>query len=361
MCCCGLEVSRRQWLYSSLAASAAALLAPFTGRAEDDPTVQAVLRKTISLDAHSHAAGIIFNSPADSSLANGMKKGGLSAVCLASVPDGPVLGRGPTGTLAAVRQPKQDELYRYHMSRLDWMDELVAKHGVRRVLTLSDLQDAHTNGQPAIIGDIEGCDFLDGKLERLEEAHRRGVRLVQLVHYTANDLGDFQTGDVRHNGLSPFGAQVVRELNRLGVVVDIAHATETATRQAAKVATRPLLLSHTALAGSKAMGETRLAPRQVTPDHARVVADTGGVVALWHFYPTLDRYVDGLREMVDVVGVDHVGIGTDQQTTPGAVQNYGLLPQLTAAMLKKGFTPDETSKILGGNLVRVFTKATGAA
>jgi hypothetical protein len=144
MCCCGLEVSRRQWLYSSLAASAAALLTPFTGRAEDDPTVQAVLRKTISLDAHSHAAGIIFNSPADSSLANGMKKGGLSAVCLASVPDGPVLGRGPTGTLAAVRQPKQDELYRYHMSRLDWMDELVAKHGVRRVLTLSDLQDAHT-------------------------------------------------------------------------------------------------------------------------------------------------------------------------------------------------------------------------
>jgi membrane dipeptidase len=361
MCCCGLEVSRRQWLYASLAASAAALLTPFTGRAQDDPAVQAVLRKTISLDAHSHAAGIIFNSPADSSLAGGMKKGGMSAVCLASVPDGPVLGRGPSGALAAVRQPKAGELYRYHMSRLDWMDELVAKHGVRRVLTLSDLQDAHAKSQPAIIGDVEGCDFLEGKLERLEEAYGRGVRVVQLVHYTPNELGDFQTGDVRYNGLSPFGAQVVRELNRLGAVVDIAHATEAATRQAAKVATRPLLLSHTALAGSKAMGETRLAPRQVTPDHARVVADTGGVVALWHFYPTLDRYVDGLREMVDVVGVEHVGIGTDQQTTPGALQNYGLLPQLTAAMLKKGFTPEETSKILGGNLVRVFAKATGAA
>jgi len=61
MCCCGFEVSRRQWLYASLAASAAALLTPFTGRAQDDPAVQAVLRKTISLDAHSHAAGIIFN------------------------------------------------------------------------------------------------------------------------------------------------------------------------------------------------------------------------------------------------------------------------------------------------------------
>ncbi len=361
MYCCGLEMSRRRWLYTSLMASAATLLMPFKGRAQDNPAVQAVLRNTISMDVHSHAAGIIFNSPADSTLADGMKKGGMSAVCLASVPDGPVLGRLPSGSLGAVRRPNEGELYRYHMSRLDWMDELVAKHGVRRVLTLSDLQDAHAKGQPAIIEDIEGCDFLDGKLERLEEAYRRGVRVVQLVHYTANNLGDFQTGDVQHNGLSTFGAQVIRELNRLGVVVDVAHGTEAMTRQAAKVAARPLLLSHTALAGSKAMGETRLAPRQVTPDHARAVAETGGVIALWHFFPTLERYVDGLRELVDVVGVEHVGIGTDQQTTPGAVQTYELLPQVAATMLKKGFTADETGKILGGNSVRVFAKATGAA
>ena len=361
MCCCGLEMSRRQWLYTSLMASAAALLTPVTGRAQDNPAVQALLRDTISIDLHSHAAGIIFNSPADSTLADGMKKGGMSAVCLASVPDGPVLGRLPSGSTGAVRQPKPGELYRYHKSRLDWMDELAAKHGVRRVLTLSDLKDAHANGQPAVILDIEGCDFLDGKLDRLEEAYRRGVRVVQLVHYIANDVGDFQTGDVQHNGLSSFGAQVIRELNRLGVVVDVAHGTEAMTRQAAKVTTRPLLLSHTALAGSNAMGKTPLAPRQVTPDHARAVAETGGVIALWHFFPSLERYVDGIRELVDVVGVEHVGIGTDQQKAPGTVQNYGRLPQLVATMLGKGFTPDETGKILGGNAARVFAKATGAA
>jgi len=348
MCCCGLEMSRRRWLYTSLMASAATLLTPFKGCAQDNPAVQAVLRSTISMDVHSHAAGIIFDRPADSTLADGMKKGGMSAVCLASVPDGPVLGRLPSGSLGAVRRPNEGELYRYHISRLDWIDELVAKHGVRRVLTLSDLQDAHAKGQPAIIEDIEGCDFLDGKLERLEEAHRRGVRVVQ-------------TGDVQHNGLSSLGAQVIRELNRLGVVVDVAHGTEAMTRQAAKVATRPLMLSHTALAGSKAMGETRLAPRQVPPDHARAVAETGGVIALWHFFPSMDRYVDGIRELVDVVGVEHVAIGTDQQRTPGAVQNYELLPQLADAMLKKGFKADETAKILGGNSVRVFAKATGAA
>src|SRR5262245_22416454 len=287
MCCCEFEVSRRQLLWAGLIASATTFLTPFKGRAQEDPAVKAILRNTISVDVHSHAAGLI-NSQPDSTLADGMKKGGMSAVCLASVPDRPVLARLPSGTLGAVRQPNPGELYGYHMSRLDWMDELVAKHGVRRALALSDLQDAHAKGQPVMIGDIEGCDFLDGKLERLEEAYRRGVRVTQLVHYLANDLGDFQTGDVRHNGMSSFGAQVIRELNRLGVLVDIAHATESMTRQAAKVTTRPLLLSHTAVAGSKAMGETRLAPRQVTPDHARAVADTGGGIALWHFFPTLE-------------------------------------------------------------------------
>jgi membrane dipeptidase len=354
-------MSRRQWLRAGLAASAAALLAPVSGRAQDDPAVQAVLRAAIPVDVHSHAAGIVFNSRADSTLADGMKRGGMSAVCLASVPDGPVLGQLRSGSLGAVRSPTDGELYRYHTSRLDWMDELVARHGVRRVLTPSDLQDAHAKGQPAILQDIEGCDFLDGKLERLEEAYRRGVRVVQLVHYLANDVGDFQTGNVRHNGMSPLGAQVIRELNRLGAIVDVAHATEPMTRQAGKVTTQPLLLSHTAMAGSKAMGETRLAPRQVTPDHARAVAETGGVIALWHFFPTLERYVDGIRELVDVVGVEHVGIGTDQQRTPGAVQSYDVLPRLTAAMLKKGFTAGETAKILGGNFMRVFAKTTGAA
>src|SRR5262249_61501341 len=101
MCCCGLEVSRRQWLYSSLAASAAALLTPFTGRAQDDATVQAVLRKTISLDARSHAAGIIFNSPAGSSLAHGVEKGGMSARGLARGAGRPAPGGGASGQLAA--------------------------------------------------------------------------------------------------------------------------------------------------------------------------------------------------------------------------------------------------------------------
>ena len=170
----------------------------------------------------------------------------------------------------------------------------------------------HQAGEPAIIADVEGLDFLDGKLERLEEAHERGIRHVQLVHYTPNDIGDFQTGAITHQGLTEFGAEVIRACDRLGFVCDVAHATEDMAKQAVKVATKPLLLSHTAVLGSRAMGPTPLGGRQVSPGHAQAIAETGGSVGIWHFFPSIDRYVDGLKEMAEIVGVDDVSIGTDQ-------------------------------------------------
>src|SRR5215510_1140667 len=181
----------------------------------------------------------------------------------------------------------------------------VAKHGLRRALTAADLEAAHAAVQPAIVADIEGLDFLEMRLERLEESHRRGVRHVQLVHYTPNDIGDFQTGAITHQGLTPFGAEVIQACHRLGFVCDVAHATEDMVKQTVKVATKPLLLSHTALAGSRAMGPTPLSARQVSRDHARAIAETGGSIGIWHFFPSLDRYVDGLKEMADAVGADH--------------------------------------------------------
>jgi len=217
----------------------------------------------------------------------------------------------------AVRTPEPGQLYKYHLGRLDWVDEMVAHHGLRRALSTADLEAAHAAGQPSIVGDVEGLDFLEGKLERLEEAHQRGVRHVQLVHYTPNDIGDFQTGVVTHKGLTSYGAEVIRACHRLGFVCDVAHATEDTAKQAVKVATKPLLLSHTALSGSTAMRPTPLTARQISRDHARAIAETGGAIGIWHFFPNLEKYVDGLKEMVDVVGVEHVCIGTDQQVTPG--------------------------------------------
>src|SRR5258705_14016160 len=176
------------------------------------------------------------------------------------------------------------------------MDELVARYSIRRALTVADLKAAHAAGQPAIILDVEGLDFLELKLERLEESYRRGVRTMQLVHYTPNDIGDFQTGAVVHNGLTPFGADVIRACNRLGVVVGVAHATSDTVKQAVKATSRPLLLSHTALRGSKAQGKTPLVERQITPHHARAIAETGGPIRGWPLFPTPEVHVEGPQE-----------------------------------------------------------------
>jgi membrane dipeptidase len=196
-------------------------------------------------------------------------------------------------------------------------------------------------------------------LSGFEEAHKRGIRHVQLVHYTPNDIGDFQTGTVTHQGLTPFGAEVIRACHRLGFVCDVAHATEDTVKQAVKVATKPLLLSHTALSGSQAMGPTPLAGRQISRDHARAIAETGGSIGIWHFFPSLEKYVDGLKEMTEVAGVDHVSVGTDQQVAPGIMQDYAQWVQLVSAMLRGGFTPEEARKIAGGNYVRIFRTAVG--
>jgi membrane dipeptidase len=369
-CCCSCchKLTRRNWMWSTTLASIGAMLggglAPSGSTAaaqtaENTSAALDVLRKTVSVDVHTHGgtSGITSKAPPNDDLATGMRAGSLAVACLADVPDAPLLGVGPSGVLAARRTPAPGELYRYHLERLAWIDDTVANHGLRRALTAADLQAAHKAGQPAIIMDIEGLDFLEKKLERLEEAHKRGVRHAQLVHYTPNDIGDFQTGAVTHNGLTPFGADAIRALHRLGFVCDVAHATEDTVRQAAKVATKPLLLSHTALLGSNAMGPTPLKARQITPDHARIIAETGGSVGIWHFFSSLDKYVDGVKEMVDVVGVDHVSIGTDQQVNRGSLQDYSQFVHLVAAMMRGGFSPEEAGKIAGGNYMRIFNAA----
>src|SRR6202048_1920830 len=277
MDCCGQRhaFAPRQWMCGTALISVNTMLAGEVGPRSSTAAARAaetaaaaldVLRKSISVDVHTHGGktGITSKAPPNNDLAIAMRAGSLAVACLADVPDGPVLGRNTEGVLAALRTPQPGQLYRHHLERLGWMDETVANHGLRRALCAADLEAAHKAGQPAIVADVEGLDFLDGKLERLGEAHQRGIRHLQLVHYTPNDIGDFQTGAITHQGLTSFGAEVIRSCHRLGFVCDVAHATEDMVKHAVKIATKPLLLSHTALSGSRAMGPTPLQGRQVT-------------------------------------------------------------------------------------------------
>jgi membrane dipeptidase len=161
---------------------------------------------------------------------------------------------------------------------------------------------------------------------------------------------------------------VVKECNRLGIVVDTAHGTFDMVKGVVKASSKPILLSHTALSGSKAQGTfwaenfrgglPTMQARQVTPEHAKAVADAGGVVGIWHLFPSVENYVQGMREMVDVVGVDHVGIGMDWSIESinhiWPDQTEGMMYAVIGEMLKQGFTPEECGKIAGGNFCRVF-------
>jgi membrane dipeptidase len=205
---------------------------------------------------------------------------------------------------------------------------------------------------------VEGCDFLEGRVDRVQEAFDRGIRSLQLVHYRVNELGDIQTEAPVHGGLTPFGRDAVREMNRLGVVVDVAHATYDVVRGVTETTTQPIILSHSDI--QDASGWARF----ISPDHARRVAETGGVIGSMPIIlgrrggDDVGAYVRYISRLVDVVGVDHVGIGTDMDGIgPGAIfTSYARWPSLAAALVDHGYRPAEAGKILGGNAQRVFQR-----
>jgi len=147
---------------------------------------------------------------------------------------------------------------------------------------------------------------------------------------------------------------VIRACNRLGIAVDVAHGTFALVRRAAEVATKPLILSHTSL-------NDRPGPssRTITRDHARIIAQTGGVIGIWPpstIFADLGAYARGMARMAEAVGVAHVGIGSDQfgLLGPAAFGDYAETPALAAALLGAGFSATEAAQVLGGNAARVL-------
>src|SRR5882757_4152272 len=154
MDCCGHALAARQWMWSTALASVGAMLAGEVGprgstaaarTAETASAALDVLRKSISIDVHTHGGktGITSKAPPNDDLATAMRAGSLAVACLADVPDGPILARNAAGVLAAIHEPQPGQLYQHHLERIAWMDELVAHHNVLRALTAADLVAAH--------------------------------------------------------------------------------------------------------------------------------------------------------------------------------------------------------------------------
>jgi membrane dipeptidase len=286
-----------------------------------------------------------------------MRQGGMSTICLAVVADSPIISIS-SGRLRPSRDPRPGELYAFSQRSFGALYALVQEQGLPIVRTAAELRAARAS-RPSVIVASEGADFLEGKIERLDEAYQRwALRHLQLTHYRPNELGDIQTEPSVHGGLTAFGAEVIRRCNSMGIVVDVAHGTFDLVKAAAKATAKPLVLSHTSLSD-------RPSPwtRQITSDHARAVASTGGVIGIWPvmaYFPNMVSYADGFAKMAEVVGVDHVGLGTDLLGLggPSTLPGYADLPQLAAALRTK-FTADETAKLLGGNYRRVFQASLG--
>jgi membrane dipeptidase len=308
----------------------------------------------LSADIHSHAGNLIKASYGREGLldvATPMRKGGMSVICLCIVADGPILNVS-SGRIRPSRDPRPGELYDASKLQFTKLHELARNQSMPIVRTAGELRAARSV-QPSVIVTSEGGDWLDGKIERLDEAYQRWqLRQLQLTHYRPNELGDIQTEPAVRNGLTNFGVEVIRRCNQLGIVVDVAHGTFDLVKRAVATTSKPLVLSHTALS-DRPYPWTRL----ITSDHARAIASVRGVIGVWPVTQVANvaAYAESISRMVDVVGVDHVGIGTDQLGLqgPSAMPSYADLPQLAAALSPR-FKPDEINKLLGGNYRRVF-------
>ncbi|MFM0291240.1 dipeptidase [Paraburkholderia megapolitana] len=322
---------------------------------------------TLTIDMHSHAGHVtVSRDPAIGvnrpflPVAAPMRAGGMNVICLAIVADTTATRiSADRRRFEAWREPQPGELYALGQASFKRADELIEREQLQVVTDTASLAALGKTG-PCVIVAAEGADFLEGRVERVDEvytAHR--LRHLQLTHYRVNELGDIQTAPPVHDGLTDFGADVVRRCNALGIVVDVAHGTYDLVKRAAATTTKPLVLSHTALSTHPSTYS-----RLISPDHARAIADTGGVIGVWPSsgsFHDLQGMAEGMKRMADVVGVEHVGLGTDLYgfISPPVFRRYQQLPALANALIGTGFSAGEVGMILGGNYRRVFEASVG--
>jgi membrane dipeptidase len=355
------SVARRNVLLSGplmcLAACAAANAPEATSQRQTD--ARRAIEAAPSVDMHSHAGGIanvrrMRDGQPFGAVAAPMRQGGMATVCLAVVSDGPTHKITGDGRIHPYRDPDPGELYQYAQLAFGRVHDMARDQGLTVITNVAGLRAARA-GTPSVIISAEGADFLEGKADRVNEAYTKwGLRHLQLTHYRVNELGDIQTEPPVHGGLTDFGVDVVRRCNRIGIVVDVAHGTYELVQRAASVTTKPLILSHTSLSDAG-----RAYTRRITSAHARAIASTGGVIGVWppaSEFASLSAMATGMARLVDVVGIDHVGLGTDMRglVGPSVLPDYDQLPGLAEALIGVGFNVADTTKLLGGNYVRVF-------
>jgi membrane dipeptidase len=328
-----------------------------------------------------------------------MRAGGLSAIFFSIWIPGTV--SGPTAVQRALDQ-------------ITAVRETVARHPDDLVLctTAEGIHQAKAAGKIAVLMGVEGGHMINNSLANLDKFFALGVRYMTLTHTVNTDWADASTDKPAHNGLTDFGKQVVREMNRLGMMVDISHVADKTFYDVLAVSKAPVIASHSSC---RALCS---APRNMTDDMIKALAAKGGVIQInYHIgflsqqfqdvskaHPELGKeieaeskkrcgdneacqlieadkitrdmvaqgklphvdwtaIIDHIDHAVKLVGADHVGLGSDFD---GADMPYGMedvsdIPQITNALLGKGYSPADVRKILGGNTLRLMQDVEAAA
>ena len=276
---------------------------------------------------------------------------------------------------------------------------------IELALNAADVVRIEKGGKIAAILTLESGHAIADDLAVLRMYHRLGVRSMTLSHFRNNNWADSSTDTPRHHGLTEFGKAVVREMNRIGMIVDISHVSDETFYDVIAVTTKPVIASHSSC---RAISDF---PRNMTDDMIRAVAKNGGVIginfgggflnpndadayrrritATGALQPNLQgaeldefarkQFIDGYLKMgptastlddvvkhidhvVKIAGIDYVGIGSDFDgigTVPKGLEDVSKMPALTAALLRKGYSEKDILKILGGNHLRVLRAVTG--
>jgi membrane dipeptidase len=289
--------------------------------------------------------------------------------------------------------------------QIDLVHRMVARypHDFELALTADDVERIASSGKIASLIGIEGGIAIENSLAQLRAFHRLGARYMTLTHNTTLDWADAAIDIAKHDGLTPFGERVVKEMNRLGMLVDISHVSPATMADALRVSAAPVIASHSsafALCPS---------PRNVPDDILALVKQNGGVVMVnfysgfivaesakkvravleeyrakyhdpvarrkaieaWFQSPdarlargTIKDVANHIDHIVKVAGIDHVGIGSDFDgitSWPEGLDDVSSFPRLTDELLRRGYSDADIHKILGRNVLRAFRQAEAVA
>ncbi len=332
-----------------------------------------ILRQYPSIDIHSHlgrsfAVGGEFTNETTSRMDGGfeieriqdMRNGLVTCSMLSLVADIQVIEFSGERGVGPYRKFDVGEAIEDFYRQINRVKSLSSLGILNIAKTSEEIIQAHRQNETVVLLAFEGAGFVGEDLDRLEAAQELGVSSINLIHYRPSEYGDSQTLPPMYGGLSPLGIDVIKEMNRLGIVIDAAHASFETTQDMVTLSTAPIILSHSHL---KNMYEE--SARLISGEHADLIAESGGVIGSWpsgYQNKTINDYVDETLRLVDRVGVDHVAVGTDLDLNyKPVITDYHQFPELATLLIAKGLTDVGGGKSLGVNFLRVLNAAAKVA